>query len=180
IPVDDTTVASDAAVNTFVGGIISALESVPVAAGKPSYLKYTLLEALQGPVTDPTAPGQLYNYQLGGLDFDVDGSASYQETALHDLVVDSLLAAANDIKPGAVDFSLEGYGDIRVKKVEKSKSGKVGFADLFRVVPLGASPASGTPGYPLCYVGIYLAELKAAFELTASYSYSGHDDLFVV
>src|SRR5207244_9638 len=55
----------------------------------------------------------------------------------------------------------------------------------FRVVPLGATSATtgvsaGTPGYPLCYVGIYLAELKAAFELTASYAYSGHDDTYVV
>jgi hypothetical protein len=126
-------------------------------------------------VGDPGSPGQLYSYQLGGLDFDVDGSSKYQETALHDLVVDAQLAVANEVlsaagKPLAA-VSLEGYGDIRVSKLEKSKTGKVGFADLFRVV---------TPGDPLCYVGLYLAELKAAFELTAGYAYTGHDDLFVV
>jgi 5'-nucleotidase len=182
IPVDDKTLPGDAAVNGFVAGIIAALEVLPVVAGK-SFLKFTLMEALQGPVADPTAAGQLYNYQLGGLDFDLDASTKYQETALHDLVVDAQLAVANEVLAAAgkplAGLSIEGYGDIRVTKVEKSKSGKVAFADLFRVVPLGASPA-GTPGYPLCYVGIYLAEVKAAFELTAGYAYTGHDDLFVV
>jgi 5'-nucleotidase len=189
IAVDDTTVPSDAAVNGFISKVMSGLE-VPASSTKPSFLGFTLFEALQAapPSPDPGGvPGKLYFASLGELDFDIDGSTKYQETALHDLVVDSLLYAANEIKPGGVDFSLEGYGDIRVSKVEKSsKAGHpVAFADLFRVLPLGATnattgPSAGTPGYPLCYVGVFLAELKAAFELTASYSYSGHDDSYVL
>ena len=79
------------------------------------------------PAPDPGGvPGKLYFASLGELDFDIDASTKYQETALHDLVVDSLLYAANEIKPGAVDFSIEGSGDIRVSKVEKSS--KAGLA----------------------------------------------------
>jgi hypothetical protein len=82
---------------------------------------------------------------------------------------------------------VEGYGDVRVSSLEKGKTGNIGFADLFRVLPLGATPATtgpskATPGYPLCRFGIWLVELKAAFEVTAALAtpVGGHDDLYLV
>ena len=183
IHVDDTTQPSDAAVNTFVGGVVQALEEVPVAAGKPSFLGLTLAEILQAPPPASTGTGSLYNYPLAGLSYDVDNSAKFQETELLDLGADALLAAANEIAP--TELAVEASGVLRVSTLETAKkspfAGKVGFGDVFRAVPLGASPASGTPGYPLCRFGIWLAEVKAAFEVSAGFAYTGgHDDLFIV
>jgi len=66
-----------------------------------------------------------------------------------------------------------------VPALKKGTTGKLGFADMFAAVPLGGSPASGTPGYPLCRFGIYLAEVKAAFEVSAAFAY-GNSDFFLV
>ena len=177
---DSTNLPSDAAINTFVGGIIGALESAPLAAGKPSFLKLTLGEILQAAPPEPAStPGALYNYSLATLGYDIDNSTKYQETELLDLAADAQLAAANSIAP--TDLAVDAYGVIRVSKLEKGKTGKLNMGDVFRAVPLGGSPVAGTlPGYPLCRFGILLAEVKAAFEVTAGFAYSGHDDLYLV
>jgi hypothetical protein len=122
--------------------------------------------------------GGYYNFTMTGLTFDVDNTAKYQETELIDLSADSMLAAANLIAP--TDVAVEAAGVVRTPALKKGLTGKLGFADLFIAVPLGGSPVSGTPGYPLCRFGIYLVEVKAAFEVTAGFAYTGHNDLFVV
>src|SRR5205814_10724507 len=116
---------------------------------------------------------------MGNLTFDVDNSNKLQETPLLDLIVDSNLAMANGLG-FATDLSAAGAGATRVPALLKGKTSKLGFADLFAAVPLGGSPATGTPGYPLCRFGIYLAEVKAAFEVTAGYAYTGHEDFFLI
>jgi len=122
--------------------------------------------------------GDYYNFKLATLPFDVDNTAKLQETELLDLSADSMLAAANLIAP--TDVAVEAAGVVRTPALKKGLTGKLGFADLFIAVPLGGSPVSGTPGYPLCRFGIFLAEVKAAFEVTAGFTYTGHNDLFVV
>jgi 5'-nucleotidase len=187
IKVDDTTVASDANVNAFVAKVVSGLET-PTPSSSLSFLQFTLLEALgpPPPLPNPDIPGALYSYSVGGLDFDVDNSGKVMETSLLDLSADAQLAAVSALKlPGGVDAALEASGVLRVSKIERAKSGKLGFGDVFRAVPLGATPATigpsaGTPGYPLCRVAIYLAEMKAVFETTAGFAYAGHDDFYVV
>lgn len=183
IKIDDTRPASDTAINTFVGGVIQALEQAPIAPGKPSFLGYTLGEMLQAPPPAATGTGTLYSYPVAGLDYDVDNSGRFQETELLVLAADAQLAAANEIKP--TQLAVEASGVLRVSRLETAKqapfAGKLGFGDVFRAVPLGASPATGTPGYPLCRFGIWLAEVKAAFEVSAGFAYTGgHDDLFIV
>jgi 5'-nucleotidase len=182
IKVDDTTPPSDAAVNAFVGGVIQALEQQPLAPGKPSFLGFTLSEILRTAPPPSSGTGTLYNYPIARLDYEIDNTGRFQETPLLDLVADAQLAAANEIQP--TQLAVEAAGALRVSKLEKSVqtpfAGKLGFGDVFRAVPLGASPSSGTPGYPLCRFGIWLAEVKAAFEVSAGFAYTGHDDLFIV
>jgi hypothetical protein len=178
IKVDDSTAASSPDLNTFVGGIVNALETTPVATNKPSFLGFTLFETAGRPPAPPANVGDLYNYSLAKVDFDVDNTGKLAETALLDLIADAQLAAADALQP--TDLALEAAGVVRVSKLEKGKKGELDFGDIFRAVPLGASPVTATPGYPLCYVGLYLAEVKATFEVTAGFAYTGHDDLYVV
>ena len=63
---------------------------------------------------------------------------------------------------------LIGSGELRVTAIEHGKGNKLGFGDLFRAVPLGGTtattgPSGNTPGYPLCHVGLYLAEIKPQY-----------------
>jgi 5'-nucleotidase / UDP-sugar diphosphatase len=178
VKVDDTRPAADAKVNALVLATIQALEQQPVAAGKPSFLGLTLAEILRSAPPAFKGDGSLYNFALATLDYDVDNAGKFQETELLDLAADAQLAAASRIAP--TQLAVEASGALRVSTLEKGRTGKLGFADVFRVVPLGASP-SGTPGYPLCRFGVFLAEVKAAFEVTAGFAYSGgHEDFFLV
>lgn len=185
IPVDDKTAPSDTTVNTLVGAAVQALESQDIPGQQFSFLQYTLAEILGGTPPALAHTGDYYNFPLVNLPFDVDNSARKQETELLDLSADSMLAAAN--LPHALDsthfesteLAVEASGVLRVPALLKGQSGKLGFADLFAAVPLGGSPATGTPGYPLCRFGVFLAEVKAAFEVGAGYGYLD-DDLYLV
>jgi 5'-nucleotidase len=188
LAVDDKTTPSDTTTNTVVGAAVNALESQNIPGQPFSFLKYTLtqinytvaqiLHTTPAPVPALGGTGGYYNFPMTGLTFDVDNTAKYQETELIDLSADSMLATANLIAP--TDVAVEAAGVVRTPALKKGLTGKLGFADLFIAVPLGGSPVSGTPGYPLCRFGIYLVELKAAFEVTAGFAYTGHNDLFVV
>src|SRR5205823_81825 len=116
---------------------------------------------------------------LGKISLSVDGDGDVSfDTANSGLTkVDDKTVpdpAADAIAP--TDIGIEGSGALRVSTLEKGKSGKLGFGDVFRAVPLGGSPVTQLPGYPLCRFGLYLAEVKAAFEITAGFAYSGHAD----
>ena len=177
VPVDDRIVPADTSVNTLVAGVIGALETQPVAAGQ-SFLQLTLGEIFHEAQPLPAQPGQLAFKRVAGLDFDVDNTGHTKETALLDLIADAELAAARSIAP--TDLAATAAGVVRVPLLEQGRSHQLAFADVFRAVSLGASPASGTPGYPLCRFAIYLAEVKAAFEITAGYAHAGHDDLYLI
>ncbi|HEY5677167.1 MAG TPA: hypothetical protein VIR81_10285, partial [Myxococcales bacterium] len=178
VAVDDTRPAADARVNALVLATIQALEQQPAAPGKPSFLGLTLAEILRSAPPPFQGDGSLYNFPLATLDYDVDNAGRFEETELLDLVSDAQLAAANQIAP--TGLAVEASGALRVSTLEKGRTGTLGFADVFRAAPLGASP-SGTPGYPLCRFGVFLAEVKAAFEVTAGFAYGGgHEDFFLV
>ena len=181
IAVTDSIAPADATINTIVGTTIGALEQQNLPGLSFSFLKYTLAEILAGAPPAYAGLGSYYNAPLVTLPFDVDNAGKLQETALIDLTADAQLAAANQVAP--TEIAVEAAGVVRTPALRKGKTGKLGFADLFTAVPLGGSPppnGNGTPGYPLCRFGIYLAEVKAAFEVTAGYAYTGHDDLYVV
>ena len=179
IKIDDTIVASDAAINLFVGGVLSAIETTPIAPNFPSFVQLALDETLQ-PATPfglPSAPGQLAFYSVGSTAFDIDNSGRFHETELLDLIADAQLVAADSIGP--TNMAAEAAGVVRVGTLEKGKTGNIGFADVFRTVALGASPVNQTLGYPLCRFALYLVEVKAAFEVSAAYAYA-HDDKYLV
>ncbi|MGZ6143943.1 MAG: bifunctional metallophosphatase/5'-nucleotidase, partial [Myxococcales bacterium] len=179
IAIDDHTAPSDAAINTLVGGMVQALESAPIPGQTFSFMQYTLAEILGGTPPALVNVGDYYNFPVADLPFDVDNAHQLQETELMDLITDANLAMVNNVFHIPTDLSAEGYGETRVPALQKGKTAKLGFADLFTAVPLGGSPVSGTPGYPLCRFGIYLAEVKAAFEVTAAFAY-GDSDFFLV
>jgi 5'-nucleotidase / UDP-sugar diphosphatase len=177
IPIDDTTVPSDTAINGFVASIIGSLEQTPVAGGL-SFVQIALGEIFGTPQALPPEPGGLAFKSVAGLNFDIDNSKQVAETELADLVTDSLLAAAESVAP--TDLAVEAEGSLRVATLAQGKTQQLSFDDLFVAVSLGSSPVTLTPGYPLCRFAIVLAELKATFEATLKLAYAGQTDLFLV
>lgn len=176
IPVDDTTIPTNTEINTFVASVISSVEQTPVAGGL-SFLQIALAEVFGAPQALPAQPGGLAFKSVAGLDFDIDNSKTVAETELADLVADSLLAAAESVAP--TDLAVEAEGVLRVPTLGQGKTHQLSFDDLFSAVPLGSS-VNGTLGYPLCRFGIFLAEVKAAFEVTLRLAYAGDSDLYLV
>jgi len=195
IPVDDTTVAADVRVDLFLAGLIGSLEGTPAIPINPldpsskrlSFLEYTLSEAEGRPLAtdpikdDPAVPGDLYFRTLGKTGFKVQGTRVFKEGQGQIMAADAELWAADQIYPGGNLAAVFAAGAFR-GDFEKGKSGNISFADIFRVVPLGGSPISGTPGYPLCRFMILTAELKGALDLliTLSSQSESNSDFFLV
>ncbi len=180
LPVDSKTSPSDATINKLIGETVALIEKQPVAPGKPSFLQFTLAEILGVLPPLPATTGELYFKSVGGLDYEIDNSTPLKETELLDLIADSELAAAK--VQGPTDLAVVAAGAVRVPKLSPGRvnqHNQLAFADLFSAVSLGASPA-GTLGYPLCRFSVYLAEVKAAFEVTAGLAYAGHADFYLV
>lgn len=182
IPINDTTLPSDTAINAFVTGVISSIEDTPVAlaadGGPLSFLQFTLEEIFGVPQPLPAEPGGLAFKSVAGLPFDIDNSRQVAETELADLVSDSLLAAAESIGPTAL--AVEAEGSLRVPILASGKTQQLSFDDLFAAVSLGASPVNGTLGYPLCRFAIILGQLKATLEATLTLAYDGNTDFYLV
>ncbi len=181
LPVDSKTVPSDASINKLITDTMTLLETQPVAPGKPSFLQFTLGEILGAAQPVPAATGGLYFKSVGGLDYDIDNTAAFKETELLDLIADSELAAAKAWAP--TDVAVVAAGAVRVPRLSPghvNQKNQLAFADLFSAVSLGASPVAGTIGYPLCRFSVYLAEVKAAFEVSAGLAYAGHPDFYLV
>jgi hypothetical protein len=150
---------------------IAAAESVKLPSGK-SFIENSLGAILGMQVTDdPNKIGDTYFYPVGKTTFTVDGSGLHKDTPFLDLAADAELAAAEQVV-GQTDMALIGNGVIR-GSLDQGKTGNVTFGDLFRVLPLGSSSANGTFGYPLGRTLLLAAQVKAAFEVTAGYSYTG-------
>jgi len=194
VAVDDKTAPADAQVNQVITEAYSALETAPVVTTPLplSFMQITLAH-IKGAVPEvPATAGSLLFAPLSQLTFDVDNTGAQRETALLDLTADAMLFALNntaalvDAKGNAItglaDMAAEGAGVLRVSKLERGRTGVLGFGDVFRAVPLGGSKVSGTPGYPLTRFAISGFELRAAFEVTAGLAYSsaGNAQFFLV
>jgi 5'-nucleotidase len=196
VAVDDKTAPADAAINQVITEAYSALETVPVVTTPQalSFMQVTLAHITGTIPPVPATAGSLLFSPLSQLTFDVDNTGGQRETALLDLTADAMLFAANshtllplvDAKGNAItgptDMAAEGAGVLRVTKLERGRTGILGFGDVFRAVPLGGSKVSGTPGYPLTRFAISGFELRAAFEVTAGLAYSsaGNAQFFLV
>ncbi|MFL5432961.1 MAG: bifunctional metallophosphatase/5'-nucleotidase [Myxococcales bacterium] len=194
-PVDDRTAPADADVNKVITDAYSAVETATVVSTpRPlSFMQVTLFH-INGAIPPLGGPaGSLLFAPLSQLTFDVDNAGGQRETALLDLAADAMLSATNDPThplidvqgnpvTGRTDLAVEGAGVLRVSKLERGKTGVLGFGDLFRAVPLGGSKTSGTPGYPLTRFAISGFELRAAFEVTAGLAYTsaGNAQFFLV
>ena len=180
LAVDSRTVPSDTGLNKLITDTMTLIESAPVGPGKPSFLQFSLSEILGAAQPLPSATGGLYFKPVGGLDYDIDNSASTKETELLDLIADSELAAAK--AETTTDLAVVAAGAVRVPRLSPghvNQKAQLSFADVFSAVSLGASPA-GTVGYPLCRFSVFLAEVKAAFEVSAGLAYAGHPDFYLV
>jgi 5'-nucleotidase/UDP-sugar diphosphatase len=180
VPIDDTTVG-DAAAAGFVSQVYGTLETAPVAAlGGLSYLAYTASIAAGAQLTaSATNVGAVAFHPIAKAGYTIHQGAPYTETPLLRAAADSMLAATEAFN-GHTDVAIEAAGVVR-GDIIPSAGGSIAFGDLFQAVPLGISP-SHQPGYPLTRFAVYLAELKAAFEVTAGFAYtSGNNaDFFVV
>ncbi len=178
IAVDDKIAGGNTAIDDLVTGTVAALEQGPAIKLSPtvsiSFLEYTLTQAELGSLAaplmhDPAHVGSLYFRPLGKLGFDVPGGIRYKESQGQILVADSFLWAAENMatlkKP--TDVGIFAQGELR-EGLQMGKTGTLAFADVFRVTPLGGSPITGTPGYPLCRYGLLLAEIKGALDLTTA------------
>ncbi len=181
IPIDDTTVG-DTSVSSFVSGIYGVLETTPVAAlGGLSYLEYTASITVGKELAASSSQvGTVAFAPVVKSGYDVHQGAAQTETPLLRAAADAILAASESAS-GPTDVAIEAAGVVRGDILHSAKTGTISFGDLFQSVPLGVSP-SGEPGYPLTRFGVYLAELKAAFEVTAGIAYTSTDnaDYFLI
>lgn len=120
----------------------------------------------------PTTPqGELFFYPLGHTSFDVGETAANNESNLMNLVADANRNISNAIVPEFVKdpirVSVVANGVIR-DGIYEGLTGSLTLNDLFRVLPLGISPAERTPGYPLTHFYLAGPELKAALEVGVS------------
>jgi 5'-nucleotidase/UDP-sugar diphosphatase len=98
----------------------------------------------------------------------------YGESGLGNLVADAYLGVAKALQPDAV-IGVDAAGDIR----DDIKKGRLWFADLFRVQPLGIGPVDQRPGYPLVTFYVHGRDLKAALELSAMSKTLGRSAYFL-
>jgi 2',3'-cyclic-nucleotide 2'-phosphodiesterase (5'-nucleotidase family) len=171
INVDDT-VVSDPAYNASIDAAIQKLEAVKLQPANKSFLESALGEVLgQSIAHNPQAPGDLYFYPLAKTGFDVVGQKDHKETPLLVLSADAMLSAIDALAVGPTDVAVQARGVIRAE-LNRGKTGTVAFGDVYRALPLGISTGNGSVGYPLVRFGVLGAELKAALEVVAGYSYA--------
>jgi 5'-nucleotidase/UDP-sugar diphosphatase len=110
--------------------------------------------------------GLSYKKVIGETSTDIT-AAPYAENGLGDLVTDAYLTVTRALQPAKPPvIAFDASGDIR-DEIKKGKTGRVWFADLFRVQPLGISPDM-QPGYPLVTFYINGTDIKSGLELSAA------------
>ncbi|MSP58904.1 MAG: hypothetical protein EXR72_00930 [Myxococcales bacterium] len=185
VPVDDK-ILPDPAMVMAQSAAVRELETKPFGMTGKSFLEGALGRIEGTPVKDDAAKeGDLYFRTLGKAPFDVVGLLPSQETELLNLASDALFAAADKYASPmgsgeTTDLAIHSAGVIR-GDLPKGKTGNLAFADLFRILPLGISPADGSIGYPLVHVYLLFVEIKIAFEIAANYGLQeGTNSLFLV
>jgi 5'-nucleotidase/UDP-sugar diphosphatase len=111
------------------------------------------------------AAGLSYKKELAETAFDMTRPA-YKEFGLGDMVADSYRLTTAKLQPDEPPvIAVEANGGIRADVI-KGKTGRIWFADLFRVTPLGIGP-DAKPGYPLVTYYLHGRDLKAGLEVAA-------------
>ena len=180
VPIDDTTVG-DPAIEGFVSAVLDGLEKTKLPGLGQSFLEYTVSLTYGAKlIHDPNVAGDLAFKPIAKSSFNVDNTAWQKETPLLRLTADADLRTTEALV-APTDLGVQAAGVLRAE-LQTTKRGEFSFADIFRVVPLGASPGNGSIGYPITRFGILLAELKAAFEVTAGLAYTSetNGDFYLV
>ena len=101
-----------------------------------------------------------------------------KETGMLRLAADAILDAAEQV--GKTDVAFTAAGIVR-DGIWQGITGQITMADAFRVYALGRSADEGSFGFPVVRFTLSAAEIKAVFELAASFSYTSVDaaDYFV-
>jgi 5'-nucleotidase/UDP-sugar diphosphatase len=151
-PIDDS-ITGDAETQTAVDGYIAGVDM----ALMPAMLTYKMLMAETA--TDVTR-------------------GSFAESGIGDLVTDAYLATTAKVQPGAAPvLAIDASGDLR-DDIKKGNAGKLWFADLFRVQPLGIGKDM-QPGFPLVTFYVNGKDLKSGFEFSAAAKTLGKPDYFL-
>jgi 5'-nucleotidase len=140
-PIDDTSAGdapTQAAVDAYIAGVDTALT--------PSGLAYKKVVA--STAADLPLPVQ-------------------QEAPVGNLVTDAYRAITAAVQPTAPPaLAVDANGQLRASIVA-GKTGKIWFADLFRVTPLGIGPDQ-VPGYPLVTFYLNAKDIRSGLELDAA------------
>jgi 5'-nucleotidase len=163
VPVNEM-VVPDPMLVSKVDGIIAGAEA---ANASGTTLAGLLGHALGMTVTDDTSKaGDLYFLKLGATTFDItDPDARIWLSA--DSMLEEADALLTEVGLPATTVAVESQGVIRAI-LAKGKTGSIAATDAFNVVPLGASPADGSLGYPLVRAYVTLTELRGVLELSVA------------
>jgi len=100
-----------------------------------------------------------------------------QEAPIGNLVTDGYLKITQAVQPTAPPvIAVEAAGQLR-SAISAGTTGRIWFADLFRVTPLGIGP-NQLPGYPLVTFYLNAKDIRSGFELNAAPGVAP-DDLFL-
>ena len=160
-----TTATTDAGVLGVLATAMGALENPIFAPAFGTTVDFvrTALTHIEGSVPPHAGSGDLYYRTIGHAAFDVPGLGGGETKGLN-LDVDAMLDYVNGLgTTPAAEFALQNYGSIRGDLLV-GRSGKLSFADVYRLSPNGVDPLDGTPGFPLVRVSFTTVELRAALE----------------
>jgi hypothetical protein len=163
-----TAPTTDPAVLGLLAATMGALENPIFAPAFGTTVDFvrTALAHVEGSAPTHAAPGDLYYRTLGHTTFDVPGLGGGETRGL-DLDTDAMLDWVNGAGSaggsGTAELALQNYGSIRGDLLA-GRTGKLSFADVYRMSPNGVDPVDGSPGFPLVRVAFSTAELRAALE----------------
>ncbi len=144
----------------------------PCVPDFPSLLEVVVNFAQDGAyVRDQPGPYDLFFYRLGHTSFDIPEAPPSRESNLLNLVTDAERDSINRLIPDAatdpVRIVMNANGVIR-DGIYQGRTGALTVEDLFRVLPLGISPAERTPTYSLIDFWFRADEVVRGLELGVS------------
>jgi 2',3'-cyclic-nucleotide 2'-phosphodiesterase (5'-nucleotidase family) len=83
------------------------------------------------------------------------------------------LAAANPFNNTPYMMSIIANGNLR-DTIKSGKTGEITFSDIYNVLPLGISPKTSRPGYPLISVYLNAADIRKLCEITIAVQEKSH------
>ncbi len=161
IPVDDRTAPTTD--TQIVGELLNTIDTVESGFIPATLLATGICAPADTACYTAANLGDLYYKPLCHTTFYTRGLGA-GESNVTNLDTDAMLAIANQIVgAGSTTLALQNYGSIR-SDLFVGKTGDLSFADLYRAVPNGVDPPTGTPGFPLVRLGIANVELRIALE----------------